>query len=177
MGGVPGLVRLERASRRMKGNRILIYGNSGSGKTTMARDVAASLSVPCLDLDSITWDEALVRKSMTATLALLEAFVAKNPDWVIEGCYGDVIAAAAPHCSELRFLNPGVEACVENCLRRPWESSKFPSKKAQDDMLAALIEWVRRYETRDDEYGLARHAEVFRAFAGAKREYGPGPRT
>jgi adenylate kinase family enzyme len=157
----------------MKGHhRILIYGNSGSGKTTMARDVASSLSIPCLDLDSITWDEPLVRKSTTATLALLNEYVAKNPDWVIEGCYGDVIAAAARHCSELRFLNPGVEACVENCRRRPWEPSKFPSKEAQDAMLAALIEWVRRYETREDEYGLARHRAVFRAFEGVKREYG-----
>jgi hypothetical protein len=100
-----------------------------------------------------------------------------NPQWVIEGCYGDVVAAAAPHCTELRFLNPGVEACVANCRRRPWEPSKFPTQEAQDAMLAALIDWVRQYEVRDDEYGLARHRAVFDAFVGIKREYGePGAR-
>jgi adenylate kinase family enzyme len=152
--------------------RIVIYGNSGSGKTTMARSLAAELGVPHLDLDSIAWERPLVRRSIPATVALLEEFVAANPSWVVEGCYGDVIAAATEHCTELRFLNPGVEACVANCLRRPWEPSKFPSPAEQDAMLEALLAWVREYETRNDEYGLARHRAVFEAFKGSKREYG-----
>jgi adenylate kinase family enzyme len=161
VGGISGVVS----------HRILIYGNSGSGKTTMARETAAALSIPHLDLDTITWDEPLVRKSIEGTLELLTAYIRETPEWVIEGCYGDVIAAAAPHCSELRFLNPGVAACVRNCRSRPWEPSKFGSKEEQDEMLVALLEWVRRYETRDDEYGLARHTAVFEAFRGVKREY------
>jgi hypothetical protein len=39
-------------------------------------------------------------------------------------------------------------------------------------MLEALLAWVREYETRDDEYGLARHRAVFEGFRGPKREYG-----
>lgn len=35
-----------------------------------------------------------------------------NEQWVIEGCYGDLILAALPSRTELRFLNPGIEACV-----------------------------------------------------------------
>jgi len=152
--------------------RIVIYGNSGSGKTTMARSLAAELGVPHLDLDSIAWERPLVRRSIAATVALLEEFLAESPSWVVEGCYGDVVAAATEHCTELRFLNPGVEACVANCLRRPWEPSKFPSQAEQDAMLEALLAWVREYEARDDEYGLARHRAVFEAFQGSKREYG-----
>jgi adenylate kinase family enzyme len=160
----------------MSGRRILIYGNAGSGKTTMARAMATALGVPHLDLDGITWasQEPPVRRELAATVALLEAYVAATPPapgWVIEGCYGDVIAAATKHCTELRFLNPGVEACVAHCLQRPWEPHKFPTREAQDAMLAALVPWVREYETRTDEYGLARHREVFDAFQGTKREY------
>ena len=44
------------------------------------------------------------------SVALLEAYVAAHPGWVIEGCYGDLIEAALPHASELCFLNPGVAA-------------------------------------------------------------------
>lgn len=158
----------------MSGRRILIYGNSGSGKTTMARATATALGVPHLDLDSIAWETAAVRRELSATIALLEEYFAKTPaapGWVIEGCYGDVVAAAAKHCTELRFLNPGVEACIAHCRQRPWEPHKFRTREAQDAMLAALITWVRAYETRTDEYGLARHREVFDAFQGAKREY------
>jgi len=152
-------------------HRILIYGNSGSGKTTMARENALALGIPHLDLDSLTWEEPLVRKDPAATVALLDEYIAATPQWVIEGCYGDVIAAAAQHCSELRFLNPGVEACIANCRKRPWEPTKFPTREEQDRMLDALIDWVRLYETRDDEYGFARHRAVFDGFAGPKREY------
>ena len=38
-------------------------------------------------------------------------------------------------------------------------------------MLDVLIQWVRAYESRDDEYGLKRHRHVFDTFTGAKKEY------
>src|SRR5262249_6956272 len=95
--------------------RILIYGNSGSGKSTMARQLARDLGLPLLDLDSITWQAKLVRRPLPESIALLQEFITANPKWVIEGCYADLIESALPHCSELRFLNPGVDACVANC--------------------------------------------------------------
>jgi len=38
-------------------------------------------------------------------------------------------------------------------------------------MLDHLIQWVQEYETRDDEYGLKRHRQVFDRFSGPKHEY------
>ncbi len=157
----------------MASPRILVYGNAGSGKSTMAREVARTWEIPHLDLDSITWgEEVAVRRPLPESVGLLSAFVAAHPAWVIEGCYGDLIAAAAPHASELRFLNPGVEACIANCRRRPWEPSKFATPEAQDAMLEALIAWVKDYGGRADEYGLGRHRAIFDAFAGPKIEIG-----
>jgi adenylate kinase family enzyme len=154
-------------------HRILIFGNSGSGKTTMAREVANSLSIPYLDLDRITWDPTAhaVRRPLQATIAALAEFIAAHPAWVIEGCYGDLIERAVPYCSELRFLNPGVEACVANCRKRPWEPTKYTAPGDQDARLDQLIAWVRLYETRDDEFSLKRHRMIFDAFQGVKREY------
>jgi len=94
-----------------------------------------------------------------------------HSQWIIEGCYGDLVEAALPHCSELRFLNPGVEVAVQHCLMRPWEPDKFPSAKAQQAVLDYLVSWVREYETRNDEFGLQRHRRVFDSFTGNKREY------
>ena len=68
-------------------------------------------------------------------------------------------------------MNPGIEVCVAHCHRRPWEPEKYPSKEAQDQKLDFLLDWVREYETRDDEYGLKRHRQVFDRFPGRKREY------
>jgi adenylate kinase family enzyme len=161
--------------RAMAGCRILIYGNAGSGKSTMARREALARGIPHLDLDAITWGAVAVRRPLAESLALLDGYVAAHPDWVIEGCYGDLVEAALPRATELRFLNPGVEACVANCRRRPWEPSKFATREAQDAMLEGLLAWVREYDARADEYGLARHRAIFDAFEGSKREHGAPP--
>jgi hypothetical protein len=159
----------------MEPSRVVVYGNAGSGKSTMARALCARLGVPHLDLDTIAWREPMVRKELAASVAELRAFIDANAGWVIEGCYGDLIAAALPWCSELRFLNPGVAACVRNCRGRPWEPHKFATAEEQERMLAPLVAWVAEYATRDDEFGLARHRVIFDGFTGPKREYGDGP--
>lgn len=150
--------------------RWVIFGNSGSGKSTLARQIAGRHGVPHLDLDSIAWGKTLERLPMEESLARLDAFIADHAGWVIEGCYGSLIGRAAARCSRLVFLNPGVDACVANCRRRPWEPHKFASPAEQDAMLENLIEWVKTYESRDDEFGLAAHRRVFDAFAGEKIE-------
>jgi adenylate kinase family enzyme len=155
--------------------RILIFGNSGSGKTTLARHLSDTLGVPRLDLDLLAWDEPGRRRPVAESATDIRAFADEHPDWVIEGCYGDLIELVVPLCSEMRFLNPGVEACVAHCRARPWEPEKYPTPKAQQEMLEFLVGWVREYETRDDEYSLARHRAIFDGFGGEKAEIrGPG---
>ncbi len=137
----------------------------------MARRLIGNADIPRLSLDEIAWDRGTRRKPLQESLAVLGQFLASNDQWVIEGCYGDLVEAALPHCSELRFLNPGVETCVAHCNRRPWEPSKFSSAEEQNAMLGQLIQWVKDYESRDDEYGLKRHRRIFDSFSCAKREY------
>ncbi len=151
--------------------RILIFGNSGSGKTTMARELAQRYGLAHLDLDSLAWAAPVQRKPLEESVALIAAFIEAHPAWVIEGCYGDLLEVAVPACTELRFLNPGVEACIANCRARPWEPEKYPTKEAQDEMLEFLLTWVREYESRDDEYSLRRHRALFDNFRGPKLEF------
>jgi adenylate kinase family enzyme len=151
--------------------RIVIIGNSGSGKSTMAQRLAAEHSLPHLDLDTLAWSATAVRRPLEESATLLSAFVDAHPEWVIEGCYASLLERALRFASELRFLNPGVEACVENCRRRPWEPHKYASKEEQDARLDFLLSWVRDYGVRDDEYSLAAHRQLFDRFAGEKREH------
>ncbi|MBO9997579.1 MAG: shikimate kinase [Cyanobacteria bacterium SID2] len=151
--------------------RIVLFGNAGAGKSTMTRRLIGSSNIRRLSLDEIAWNEGPERKPLVESLQALYQFIDANDRWIIEGCYGDLVEAALPYCTELRFLNPGVEVCVEHCKRRPWEPDKFPSPEAQQAMLDRLIQWVREYETREDEYGLKRHRDIFENFTGRKREY------
>lgn len=155
----------------MSDSRILIYGNAGSGKTTMARVVAREFGISHLSLDDICWAAEGVLWPLTERIAALDAFIVEHPGWVIDGCYGDLVEAALPHCSELRFLNPGVEVCVQNCRSRPWDPAYCESPEAQARYLEPLIDFVRQYETRQDEFSLARHRAIFDSFPGPKREF------
>lgn len=151
--------------------RIVLMGNAGSGKSTMAARLVGVGEVARLSLDEIAWNEGAERKPLEESLALLDQFLSQNDNWVIEGCYGDLVEAVLPHCDELRFLNPGVPACIAHCRGRPWEPGKFDSLEKQRQMLDHLLEWVKEYETRDDEYGLKRHKSIFESFAGKKRAF------
>ena len=155
----------------MAQRKIIIYGNSGSGKTTMARKIMRDGALPVLSLDDIAWGEMAVREPLDKSIKALNAFIDAHDEWIIDGCYGDLVEAALSHCTELRFLNPGVERCVEHCRARPWEPDKYANASEQDHRLQTLLDWVRQYDTRDDEFGLARHRAIFDAFQGAKREY------
>jgi adenylate kinase family enzyme len=152
--------------------KVLVFGNSGSGKSTYARALSAEHGLPHLDLDSIVWEPGKVgvQRSSEAIARSLDDFISSNPSWVIEGCYGDLVEAASAHCSELIFLNPGLHACLANNLRRPWEPHKYASMEQQNAMLTALQAWVADYYTRDDAWSYAAHRRIFDAHAGPKVE-------
>lgn len=153
-------------------SRILVFGNSGSGKSTYARRTSAEQGVPHLDLDTIVWEpgQVAVPRAPSAVAADLDAFTAAHDAWVIEGCYGELVARAAPRSTLLLFLNPGREACLANNRRRPWEPHKYASPEAQDAMLEALQAWVAGYYERDDDWSYAAHRRLFDARPGPKRE-------
>lgn len=152
--------------------RIVIIGNSGSGKSTHAKALAARHGLAHLDLDSIAWASSTppARRALAESAVAIADFQAQHPGWVMEGCYADLAALALAHATRLVFLNPGIEACVANCRARPWEPHKYSSPAAQDRNLAMLIAWVRGYATRDDEFSLRRHRELFDGFSGDKDE-------
>ena len=150
----------------------MIFGNSGSGKTSLARRFSGQEGIPLLDLDSVAWKEAdpPIRESIEKSLAAIDQFTAENQSWIIEGCYSSLISHAAQNASQMYFLNIGVDACVENCRSRLWEPDKYLSKEAQDKNLEMLIEWVRTYETRKDEFSLREHRRIFEGFRNTKSE-------
>ena len=106
-----------------------------------------------------------------AIRASLDTFIAENPAWVIEGCYGELIEAAAASATELVFLNPGLDACLANNARRPWEPHKYGSLEQQNAMLAHLQAWVADYYQRTDPWSYAAHRRIFDAHQGQKVEH------
>lgn len=160
-------------------HRVIIIGNSGSGKSTRARALAAEHGLQHLDLDSIMWEpnQIAVLRPTEAVIADLRAFIAAHDRWVIEGVYAEIVGpvlsptanGSAPDIT-LVFMNPGMEACLTNNARRPWEPEKYESPELQESMYANLIDWVKSYYTRTDHWSYAAHRTLFDGYQGAKEE-------
>lgn len=151
-------------------SRLILLGNSSSGKSTLAARLARGHDLGHLDLDTLAWAPTSppVRKALDESATALDAFVAARDRWVIEGCYADLVELVLPRCTRLVFLDPGTDACVANARARPWEPHKYPSKQAQDANLEMLIDWIRAYETRDDVFSRTAHRRLFDGFGGEK---------
>ncbi|MBB6186132.1 AAA family ATPase [Rhodanobacter sp. MP7CTX1] len=65
-------------------HRILITGNAGSGKTSVAMALAASLNLPYVGLDSIVWKAGWVRTPRTERREK-EMEISQRPSWVVDG--------------------------------------------------------------------------------------------
>ena len=150
--------------------KVIILGNAGAGKTTLARKLMASHPAACLSLDEVAFQGGTERRKLEDSIAEVMRWLAGKESWIIEGCYADIIEPLLPHCDELIFLSPGVEACIAHCLSRPWEPQKFVSPREQDAHLDNLLQWVCSYDSRADEYGLSRHRQLYDTFPGRKRE-------
>lgn len=158
--------------------KILIFGNSGSGKSTLSKDYVDKLALPYLDLDTVAWQtiEPVSRKPVEDSSEIINEFIETNSEWVIEGCYTDLLTLVIDKASEIVFLNPGVQACLNNCRSRPWEPHKYVSLDEQNKNLQMLLEWVEQYPVRNDEFSLASHQALFEGFKGKKTEYSTNDR-
>jgi len=151
--------------------KTILIGNSGSGKSTLSRKLLKAESAARLSLDELAFSVGAERRPLNDSIEDAMRFIETNESWIIEGCYADIISPLLPFAETLIFLNPGIETCVLHCQSRPWEPEKFPSPAAQHANLENLINWVREYESRNDEYGLSRHRALYESFQGNKIEY------
>lgn len=152
--------------------RIAILGNSGSGKSTLSRWLARRGEALHLDLDTVAWEpgEVAVERARDAAEAEVERFCAEHERWVVEGCYANLVRVALQFEPLFLLLDPGQEACLDNCRARPWEKHKYSSKEEQDERLPFLLSWVSEYYSRSGELSLREHLACFQEYEGPKVE-------
>lgn len=155
--------------------KIVIFGNSGSGKSTLAKEYAIKYGLSHLDLDTLAWQNTTppIRKPLQDSADKIKLFTSENQSWVIEGCYSGLLSLLMNKANEVIFLNPPNETCINNCRNRPWEPHKYQSLEEQNQNLEMLLDWVKQYPIRNDEFSLQSHQKLFNEFMGKKKEYSP----
>lgn len=147
-----------------------VLGNSGSGKSSLARWLGARLELAVLDLDTVAFEPDRIAEPRPVALARADvrAFCGGHEGWIVEGCYAELIEVALEFAPRLLLLDPGEARCLANCRSRPHEPHKYASRAEQDARLEFLLDWVRAYYHRDGSLSLAGHLACFEAYAGPR---------
>jgi adenylate kinase family enzyme len=93
-----------RSTETAPGARINVVGTTGSGKTTVARAIAARLRIPHIELDALFWrpdwgetrDEEFLPRVDSATDA---------PSWVLDGNYSRTRSITWPKADTIIWLD------------------------------------------------------------------------
>ena len=102
--------------------RVSVAGISGSGKTTFARELAARLGVPYVELDALHHGPGWTEAAPEVFRARLRDALAAAPDgWVCDGNYrskgDDIVLAAA---DTLVWLEPPLRVSLRRLAARTW---------------------------------------------------------
>ena len=154
-------------------NKVVIFGNSSSGKSTLAKDLAQKSKLAHLDLDTVAWKpvQPPERMPISESYVLINEFLRANEGWLIEGCYSDLLELVTTKADEVIFLNLPIHTCITNAKNRPWEPHKYQSKEAQDANLDMLTDWISNYTSRNDTFSKVAHEKLYEEFLGKKAMY------
>lgn len=143
--------------------RVVVIGVTGSGKTTMARELARKLGVPHLELDSLNWQPGWTMAAPDVFRERVAAHVTAD-GWVVDGNYSGVRDLVWTRADTVVWLDYPFALSffrvLRRTLRRIWTGEELWNGN-RERMLAQLL-------SRDSLLWWAitthrRHAVTFRA--------------
>lgn len=120
--------------------RILIFGNGGTGKTWLARELGAIIKRPVVHLEDLRWvpgQYGVARDNQLVVSEVVDAGRAET--WLMEGVYGWLANAISARVTALVWIDLPEEECVANIRARGIQGG------GSKESFQELIEWVRKY--------------------------------
>ncbi|MBN2566166.1 MAG: adenylate kinase [Candidatus Eisenbacteria bacterium] len=152
--------------------RIMVVGTSCSGKTTLARCVAATLDVPHVELDALHWGPGWSQCPLDEFREVVREHT-RGSRWVVDGNYGkvrDIVLARATDAIWLNYSFPVVFGRALSRTGRRVVSGEELFGGNRETFRSAFLSgdsipwWVlRTYRGRKREY-----RELFSTGAGSK---------
>ena len=135
-------------------NRISIIGGSGTGKTTLANNLAKELNMPVYHIDGIhhleNWQ---IRDKAERDKIILEKV--NEPRWIIDGTYHSTLEQRVKNADLVIYLDYSRFAQVRGAIGRyiknhGKEKEEVPGCKEQMNLKFLLLVWNWRKNKRDN---------------------------
>lgn len=149
--------------------RIIIIGNSGSGKSWLANRLAALNDIDVVHLDDVFWEPGgfSEKRSSDAVAKMIEKSRQKE-SWIVEGVFGEQAGHYCELADFLVWLDLDWSICRDRLLHRGSESGLHMGRAESTESLNSLIEWASGYHERTNARSHQGHKRLMDGFAGTK---------
>ena len=134
--------------------KIRIIGCSGTGKTTLARQLSKEFDIPQHDLDDLQWDNTAGGYGQKTPVEKRDAMLCDillENDWIIEGVYYSWCEDTFRQADRIYVLDvpPHIykKRIVRRFLRR--KLGLEPGKKETLSSLRALLRWTDTFQQKN----------------------------
>lgn len=104
----------------MPGQRIIIIGNSNSGKTTLGERIAGARRVPFIELDALHWEPNWTPAEPDLFRERVRDAI-KAPAWVMAGNYSQRREISWPAADTVIWLDLPLQLVIRRILVRSWQ--------------------------------------------------------
>jgi adenylate kinase family enzyme len=155
--------------------RVAVIGCGGSGKTTLANELAGRLEVPVVHIDSHYWqiiDGQRVEPSPEQWVTCHRRLIA-NSEWVMDGMKLGVLDERLARADTVVYLDLSTAACLSGIIRRRmrYRGQLRPDLGVYDRITWEFLRWVWSFRRRPKASRGARQARR------VPRTHNPGPAT
>lgn len=127
------------------GNRIILLGCPGSGKSTFARRLHELTGLPLIHLDKVWWKEDRTHISREEFDRRLESLMQEDA-WILDGNYNRTNELRIQACDTVFFLDFPEDVCMQGIVNRVGQRrSDIPFVEEQLD--PELVKLVQNYKT------------------------------
>jgi energy-coupling factor transporter ATP-binding protein EcfA2 len=168
----PGLVRRDPARSLDGCRRILILGRTGSGKTTLARELAAAVDVPHVELDSLYFGPNFSTAPLEVLRQRTSAAIAGDR-WVTDGNKRAVRDLVWPRADTVVWLDYPVAVSLWRLGKRAlWRTAKIKTDAAAHAQGSGTSTSAAGASVPRQMYSAAKGVlTALRSHRGQRREY------
>jgi adenylate kinase family enzyme len=106
------------------GQRVVVIGTTGSGKTTLAEQLAQIMNVPHIELDALHWEPNWVEASIEVFHSRVEQVI-QQPTWVLDGNYSKVRDLVWARADTVIWLDYSLLVIMSRLLKRTIHRTLF----------------------------------------------------